>query len=263
MRRIDGENAGERTVLVAAAAARGWQLSVPEIDVDDARSIEAGVAETLERYGRIDALVSNAGIGIPAPVEVSMGAIEAVFRTNLFGALRTARAVLPAMRERGEGLIVHVTSGLGRLTLPGMAAYCGSKFAGEAMFEALAYEVAPQGIGVSIVQPSGFDTDFNANARRYHADLMDGLDADGRDRAAAYDRTIAFAQRLVGDYPQPDPIEVAEAIVALIETPPSERPLRQTVGRSMVGVDRINRETADVQRSVMRANGLGGRLPRE
>ena len=260
MRRTVGENAAERDALLAKAEADGWDLSVPEIDVDDPASVESGVATTLERHGRIDALVSNAGIGIPAPVEVSIDAVERVFRTNLFGALHAARAVLPTMRERGDGLIVHVTSGLGRLTLPGMAAYCGSKFAGEAMFEALAYEVAPQGIGVSIVQPGGFDTKFNGNARTYHDELMASLDPAEAERAEAYAETIAFARRLVGDYAQPDPQAVADAIAALSEAPPGERPLRQTVGRSMGGVERINDATSGVQGSVMRANGLGDRL---
>ena len=261
MRRTAGANAGERDALLATAETNGWDLSVPEIDVDDPASVERGVAEALERHGRIDALVSNAGIGIPAPVEVSVEATERVFRTNLFGALHAARAVLPAMRERGEGLIVHVTSGLGRLTLPGIAAYCGSKFAGEAMFEALAYEVAPHGVGVSIVQPGGFSTEFNANARAYHAELMASLDAGTRERAAAYEDIIAFALRLVGDYGQPDPSEVADAIAALVEAPAAERPLRGTVGRSMGGVERINEAVAGVQEGVMRGNGLGDRLP--
>ena len=262
MRATDGANAGARAELLAAAEREGWTLTVPEIDVDDPASIEQGVARTLEQHGRIDALVSNAGIGIPSPVEVSVEATEAVFRTNLFGALRVARAVLPGMRERGDGLIAHITSGLGRLTLPGIAAYCGSKFAGEAMFEALAYEVAPQGIGVSIVQPGGYATEFNANARAAHAELMASLSDEQRERAAAYGDTIAFALRLVGDYPQPDPAEVVNALVALIEAPADKRPLRQTVGRSMAGVDRINAATAEVQDGVMRANGLGDRLPK-
>lgn len=261
MRRTGGANADARAALLDRAAAEGWDLSVPEIDVDDAASIARGVAEAIERHGRIDVLVSNAGIGIPAPIEVSMEAIEAVFRTNLFGALHVARAVLPGMRGRGTGAVVHVTSGLGRLTLPGMAAYCGSKFAGEAMFEALAYEVRPHGIDVSIVEPAGFDTEFNANARAYHEALMAGLTDEQAERAAAYPDVIDFARRLVGDTPQPDPTPVAEAIVALVEAAPGTRPLRDVVGRSMQGVARINEVTDEVQRGVMRANGLGERLP--
>lgn len=261
MRRVDGANASAAGELREAASEHGWNLSVHEIDVDDPASIARGVAEAGERHGGVDALVSNAGIGVPAPLEVSSGAVEAVMRTNLFGALDVARVVLPGMRERGEGLIVYVSSGLGRLTLPGMAAYCGSKFAAEAMHEALAYELADHGVDVSILQPGGFETQFNANARAYHAAWRDRLSAEEAERADAYDEVTEFARRLVGEYPRGDPAEVADAIVRLVEMGSGARPLRSTVGRSMAGVERINAVTAEVQSGVMRANGLGDRLP--
>ena len=261
MRHLDAANADAASELRAIARDEGRTLSVHEIDVDEPASVERGVAAAREAMGGIDVAVSNAGIGIPSPVELSMDAIERTFRTNLFGPLRVARAVLPGMRKRRSGLVVFVSSGLGRLTLPGIAAYCGSKHGGEAMHEALAYEVADHGIDVSIVQPSGFDTDFNANARAYHAELMASLTAEQRERADAYDEVIAFARRLVGDYPQPDPQAVATAIADLIELPEGQRPLRRTVGRSLEGVDRINDVMGEVQEGVMRASGLGRRLP--
>ena len=102
--------------------------------------------------------------------------------------LRTARAVLPAMRQRKSGLIVNVSSQQGRVIMPGMGVYAATKFAVEAMSEQLAYELAPHGIEVLIIQPGGFPTNVGANRARYNRELAARA---GARHAAGYPQIMA------------------------------------------------------------------------
>lgn len=137
------------------AEAADLDLSLVIMDVDDDESVVAGVESVLAHSGRIDVLVNNAGIsgGLGAIEETPTGVFESVMNTNLFGGVRCIRAVLPAMRERGDGAIVNVTSAAGRKTFAGQGAYAASKFAMEAVTEVLAAEAMSFGIRVAAVEP--------------------------------------------------------------------------------------------------------------
>jgi len=131
------------------------------LDVTDDASVTAAAAAAEARFGGIGVLVNNAGHGLVAGVEEASDAeVQELFGTNVFGLLRVTRAVLPAMRRRRSGHIVNLGSVGGLVAIAGSGLYCASKFAVEGISEAMRIELAPLGIGVTVVEPGGFRTDF-------------------------------------------------------------------------------------------------------
>ncbi len=144
------------------------------LDVTDEVSMTAAVQEVLAKAGHIDALINNAGYAQAGPMEeVSMDEVRRQFETNTFGALRMAQLVLPTMRDRGTGRIVNVSTMGGRIAIPFIGSYNASKFALEAISDALRMETRPFGVRVILVEPGGVRTSFNAaanqNAQQYIA----------------------------------------------------------------------------------------------
>ena len=170
---------GKRGELDDALDAAGVTAEVVALDVTEPTSIERAIAEVLERAGRIDVLVNNAGIASGGAVEEQpIEEIESVFATNVFGPLRVTRAVLPAMRAQQGGHIVNVTSLAAFVAPPFLGAYAASKHATDAFGEALAGEVKPFGISVTNVAPAAYNTP-----------MVGGVDA----AAAAVDEASPYA----------------------------------------------------------------------
>ncbi len=141
------------------ASAEGLPISILTMDVDSDRSVSACFAAVYRQDERIDVLVNNAGVERHGSIEeLSMADIRATMETNYFGALRCIREVLPQMRERRSGCIVNVTSVAGKIASSPLGAYAASKFALEAVSEALAQEMKPFGVRVAIVEPGIIDT---------------------------------------------------------------------------------------------------------
>jgi NAD(P)-dependent dehydrogenase (short-subunit alcohol dehydrogenase family) len=141
---------------LSATAAFGRMLDVTDFD-----AIDGVVAEIEASVGPIDVLVSNAGYGHEGIMEESpLAQMRQQFDVNVFGAVAMMKAVLPFMRQRRRGHILNITSMGGHITMPGIAYYCGSKFALEGISEALGKEVAPLGIAVTAVAPGSFRTDW-------------------------------------------------------------------------------------------------------
>ena len=137
------------------------RLLVLPLDLRNESAINTAVDKALARYSRIDYLVNNAGHGFTGAIEEATdGEILNVFETNVFGLIRVTRAVLPHFRRQGSGHIVNLSSISGLVGLPGSGIYNASKFAVEGISEALAAELAPLGIRVTIVEPGPFRTDF-------------------------------------------------------------------------------------------------------
>jgi NADP-dependent 3-hydroxy acid dehydrogenase YdfG len=135
------------------------------LDVTDPVSIQTAVQNGLEAFDRIDVLVNNAGYGLMGAIEeVSDQQIRDQFETNFFGLLNVTRAVIPIFRKQNSGHIVNISSIAGRLTSPVLGLYCASKFAVEGLSETLAQELEPFGIHVTIIEPSGFGTDFSSRS---------------------------------------------------------------------------------------------------
>lgn len=145
-------NEASGAALMDAAGDLPVQLLV--LDVDSDESVTAGIGAVIATEGRVDVLVNNAGVSGGAAVEETpLAEFQSVMNTNAWGVVRCTQAVLPVMRAQGSGCIVNVTSLSGRTAAPGMAAYAASKWAAEAVTEALAAEVARFGIRVAAIEP--------------------------------------------------------------------------------------------------------------
>jgi NAD(P)-dependent dehydrogenase (short-subunit alcohol dehydrogenase family) len=140
--------------VMKAAAERGVELRVLELDLTDPESIRRAVATAVEQSGAIYGLVNNGGIGLRGCLEdVAPEEIRRVFEANVFGTIAVTQAVLPHMRAAGRGRIVTITSVGGRISAFGVGIYCASKFAQEGLGEALALEVAPFGVQAVMIEP--------------------------------------------------------------------------------------------------------------
>ncbi len=159
MRNASGRNAAAAREIAELAKRESLSLQAVELDVTDDGSVERAVNEVTAKCGRIDVLVNNAGYGIMDLAEsVTMAQAQRQFDTNFFGVLRMNRAVLPVMKRQGSGLLLHISSGAGRLAIPGMGLYCASKFALEALAEVYRYELASQGIDSVVIEPGAYAT---------------------------------------------------------------------------------------------------------
>lgn len=150
------------------------RLLVTSLNVTKPESISAAIDQGIARFGKIDVLVNNAGIGLFSALEATPDeVIRQIFETNTFGVMAANRAIIPHMRERGSGTIINVTSSVGIAPMPLVAAYTASKYAIEGFSESLAYELGQFGIRVKIVQP-GFapSTNFGTNSGGRCEDLM-------------------------------------------------------------------------------------------
>jgi len=232
--------------LAALAKADNLDLHVMGLDVTELDQVNATVKEA-ERIngGPLDVLVNNAGIGITSPVEVQdMTATRLIFDTNVFGPHRMARAVLPGMRKAKRGLIIQLSSQLGRVIVPHSGHYSATKFALEAMSEQLAYELVPHGIDVSIIEPGGYPTKVWVNRNAYSLALKErSLTV----HSAGYPEQVAQMGKEDGSGRTNDPMDVARAIAGLIAQPPGTRPLRLPVSGGPIPQTPVNRVTAEVQ----------------
>lgn len=143
-------------------------VEVSRLDVTDSESIKSAVAGAIERFGKIDALVNNAGYGLVGPVEaIPMETIAKQFNTNVIGLIETTKAVLPHFRANKDGTIVNVSSVGGKMTFPLVSLYHGTKFAVEGVSESMAYEMSAIGVKVKIVEPGAIATDFSGRSMEF------------------------------------------------------------------------------------------------
>jgi NAD(P)-dependent dehydrogenase (short-subunit alcohol dehydrogenase family) len=246
----------EAEELRALAARDRLAIEVVEIDVLSDESVAAGVGKVLAATGgKLDALVNNAGIGISGPVEVQdMAATKLAFDTNVFGCHRTVRAVLPAMRAAKNGQLFQISSQLGRLIIPGSGHYSATKFALEAMSEQLAYELAPLGVEVTIIQPGGYPTRVWENRNRYTADLKARADSE---RVAGYPHLSRALQPEDGTGRTADPMDVPRAIAEIMAMPQGRRPLRRAVHPRARPQESVNAAMAEAQKAFLGATPYG------
>ena len=133
-----------------------------ELDVTDEKSVNDAIKIIKSDAGRIDVLVNNAGYGLTGSLEdLSMNEIKAQYETNVFGLIRVTQAVLPIMREQKDGIIVNISSIGGKMAMPLSSPYIGTKFAVEGLSESIAYDLAPFGIKVVIIEPGAIKTNFD------------------------------------------------------------------------------------------------------
>lgn len=197
----------------------GDRLAVVTLDVTDAEAARAAVRTAVERFGRLDVLVNNAGYANVAPVEdAELDDFVAQVDTNLFGVVRLTQAALPVMREQRGGHIVQISSVGGRLATPGLGAYQSAKWAVGGFSSVLAKEVAPLGIKVTVIEPGGMPTDWAGSSMRV-AELR-----------PEYEETVGAMTRLRGPEAAgaSDPAKVARLVLDVVSLP--EPPLRLLAG---------------------------------
>jgi len=184
--------------------------TVITMNVDDDDSVNAAVALVLETEGRIDVVVNNAGIGVAGSIEdTSMEEAKQQMETNFFGVARVTRAVLPHMRERRSGKIINISSIGGLIALPFQAYYSASKFAVEALTEALRLELKPFGIQVCCIEPGDFRTEMTdkrifaraADSKAYGAQMKRTVDAYAEDERTGSDPVLVaqLVERLIAE----------------------------------------------------------------
>jgi len=237
--------------LAEIAGAEELQLSLHTLDVDDSASVQRAVDEIADRAETIDVLVNNAGFGVRGPVEtLSDEELHAQFETNVFGVVRMIRAVVPAMRQRGNGTIINVSSLAGLAGVPFEGAYGASKHALEAISEALRFELRTAGIRVLLIEPGAYDTGWWEHSRQTQAfDPNHVLRAEHDRFWQAIDGTLRSDGRA-------DPQEIAEAIQTAITDP--NTPFRTVLGADaqlIIGLKRQN-SFEDYENTILTTLGL-------
>jgi NAD(P)-dependent dehydrogenase (short-subunit alcohol dehydrogenase family) len=191
------------------------------LDVTDAEAATDAVAAAVERFGRLDVVVNNAGYGNLAPIEnTNIEDFRAQIETNLFGAIIVTKAAIPLFREQRSGRFLQVSSIGGRVGAMGRAPYSAAKFGVEGFSEVLAQEMAPFGVHVTIIEPGGFRTDFVGSSTR--------IDEGRPDYAETVGKTAAMQRSYDGRQPG-DPAKAAAAIIAVSKA--DNPPLRLVLGR--------------------------------
>lgn len=191
------------------------------LDVTVSQDIQTAVDTAIATFGRIDVLVNNAGHGLIAALEeVSDIETHQFFETNFFGALRLMRSVLPVMRQQGSGHIVNLSSTAGLVGFGGSSLYCAAKFALEGTSEALAKEVEPFGIKVTLIEPGAFRTDFNGRSLAVAERSVDAY-------ATMSGAALQWFKAVDGQQPG-DPAKAAQAIIQAVESP--HPPMRLALG---------------------------------
>lgn len=201
------------------------QVRTIALDVTNQDSIRFAVSQVQEIFGRIDVLVNNAGYGTMGAIEeVSDEAIRRQFDTNVFGTLNMIRAVLPMMRQQHSGHILNLSSVGGIVSFAATGIYCSTKFAVEGLSEALAKEIAPLGIKVTIVEPGAFRTDFNGRSLSVPEQQID-------DYAQTTSQFLEWLKQMDGQQPG-DPQKAAQAMIQAVES--DSPPLRLALGEDAV-----------------------------
>jgi NAD(P)-dependent dehydrogenase (short-subunit alcohol dehydrogenase family) len=226
MRGVETRNREAAERLGQWATGNQLRLEVVELDVTSGHSVARAVDSALTSAGTIDVVVNNAGASAAGPLEAfSVEQMAALLDLNVLGPMRVCKAALPSMRAAGSGLIVWITSTLGRV-LPGRGGlYPATKWAAEGFAESLRYQVEPFGIDVAILEPGSFPTPATFKS-------MVAQDQDVTAFYAAVASQTSRPLRAPADpaYRLPDPQEVADAVKHLVDLPAGRRPLRTVVG---------------------------------
>jgi len=182
-----------------------------QLDVRNPESIQSAILRIIQKSGRVDVVINNAGVGITGPLEeISTQEIKNNFETNFFGPIEVMKAVLPQMRLQKSGLIINITSIAGYMGLPYRSVYSASKGALELITEALRMEVKSFGIHITNVAPGDFAT--NIASGRFHAPIIKG---------SAYEKTYSESLKMMNEHVSQgsNPAEMANAILAIIQNP--------------------------------------------
>jgi len=244
--------ARDPSTLADLTEGHGDRVLALQLDVTDRKQIADVVAKSKARFGRIDALVNNAGYGYLAAIEEGEDdAVRAMFETNVFGLVDMTKAVLPLMRAQKSGLIVNISSIGGITSFAATGYYHGTKYAVEGISESLATEVKPLGIDVLLVEPGPFRTNWAGPSIKQSATRIDAYASTAGERRK---QTAARSGNQAGD-----PVRAAQAIidVSLSDTPP----LRLLLGKTALELARKKVESLTHDFDAWEATTLGADFP--
>ncbi|HEX7064886.1 MAG TPA: SDR family oxidoreductase [Bacillales bacterium] len=214
----------ERLLEVAAEKSVADYIECVELDVTKGDAVDSVIASVTERFGRIDVLVNNAGFAAGGfSEEVPMAKWREQFETNFFGLVAVTKAVLPSMREQGNGTIINMSSIGGRSALPGLGPYQASKFAVEGFSETLRLEMLPYGVRVVLVEPGSFKTDIWGKGV---GDVNLAADSPYKEKT---ERLMKIVGRIAETADDPD--KVARLVVRIVQT--EEPDLRYPIGKGV------------------------------
>ncbi len=221
MRDTNGKNAEKAKALSSVE-----NVTVVDITLTDDQSVKEAIDTILSKEGTIDVLVNNAGVSMNGVAEsFTMADVQVVFDVNVFAPWRLIKQVLPAMRKQKDGLIMYVTSGFGRFAFPFATVYSASKFGLEGLSEGLHYELRPLGVDVAILEPGAFPTEMSQKTNpASDTSVFEGYGA----IAEVAGKMMAAIGGLIQTH-NPNPQDVADAVVKLIGSAKGERPLRTVV----------------------------------
>ncbi len=243
-----------------AAELEGAGALVVDIDVTSDESVNSGVAKAIELLGGLDVVINNAGVGVIGMQEhFTPEDFQRLFDINVIGVQRINRAALPHLREQNSGLLIHVSSLLGRISLPFYGPYNASKWALEAMAENYRMELSSFGIESIIVEPGGYATSFMNNLMRpgdhsrneEYGELMNGPEM-----------MFENFEGALANNPNQDPQHVADAILKVIQIPAGEKPMRTVVDSMGMGdhINGYNDQLEQIHTGVFTAFGMEGML---
>lgn len=250
---VFGANVNAARNLQNVGEMKGYRLEVLEMDVADEHSVDRAVSSVQRRAGHIDAVIHASSLGAMGLAEsFTAEQMREVFDVNVLGVQRVNRAVLPSMRERRSGLLVHVSSVLGRFAMPNLAIYDASMFAVEALAEAYRYELSAVGVDSVIVEPGTFASELERTS----------LYPEDGDRISEYGDNADLGERvsvyegLGADPTSPELYDVVHAIVQLVEMLPGSRPLRTVIDpESGESIDELNALTDDISQRMLETMG--------
>ncbi|HTD97251.1 MAG TPA: oxidoreductase [Edaphobacter sp.] len=222
------------------------------LDVTDQAQVDSAVTQSIERFGRVDVLVNNAGYGVAGAIEeASEAEFMPMFETNVFGLLRVTRAFLPQLRKQRSGHILNLSSIGGLVAISGMGYYHATKFAVEGLSEALAAELAPLGIRVTLIEPGPFRTDFLGRSGVVAAN-----------RIADYDSTAGNIRTYFSEQngkQRGDPLRAVHAMIAVVESP--NPPLRLLLGAAALQRLRAKLDTWQKEIAAWEPTTVGADFP--
>jgi len=230
-------------------------VTVLELDVTSEESVNNAVKTIIDKEGKVDVVVNNAGMGGSGITEAfTIEQTKQVFDVNTLGSLRVIRAVLPSMRKQKSGLIIQISSVVGRIVMPYFGAYIASKFAVEAIAQTFNLELAPLGIESVIIEPGAYLTEF------FNKIMMPGDEkilAEYGEMAKAPEKMFESMSEMFKGDNAPKPQLIADAVKKLVDTDAGKRPLR-TVVDVMTGQisEDLNKASDKAQAEMMKAFGV-------
>lgn len=249
VRDMEGRNKGKAAELNALPG-----VTVLEAEVTSAASVRAAIQQVIQKEERLDVLVNNAGQFVGGLAETFTDTdMELMLDVHLKGSWRTIKEALPQMRKQGEGLIINTSSVLGRFSSPFMTMYNSAKFAVEGLTEGLHYELRPLGVDVVLLQPGAYPTEIFDKAGKGSDDAV----LEGYGELATMPAKIGEGIGQLFQAVKPNPQEVADAVLQLVEAPKGTRPLR-TVVDAVTGshVEKANGHVSEGYKEFLTAFGM-------